>query len=678
MSLIARLTAPLVLVAVTAAAVPQAAAPHAQIGAWGVDLAGMDTTVRPGDDFDRYANGRWKDLTPIPPDRTRWGSFAMLRERSLDQMHEILEALPAAAPAGSNLQKLRDFYQAYLDTDAIDRKGLEPARPGLTAIARADTPEKIARLMGRADLRLKAPIQFDMGADEKDPDHYMVVIFQSGLGLPNRDYYLKDDPVYQELRAKYAAHIERLLRLAGQADAAQAAISILDIETRIAQAHWPRAKQRERDLTYNPHGRAELPAFAPGYPWAAAIAGAELQDRPVFVVRESDAVQKLAALFREVPVKRWQTYLTYHYLVGNADVLPQAIDAEVFDFYGRTLNGVPQQQARWKRAAQAVDQALGEAAGELYVQRYFPPASKQMMLELVENLRATYRERIENLPWMGAETRRKALEKLAAFHPKIGYPDQWRDYAALEVRAGDAFGNVKRGVEFDWQRQLRRLGGPTDRGEWGATPQTVNAYYYFPFNEVVFPAAILQAPFFDPNADPAVNYGSIGAVIGHEMGHGFDDQGSKSDGRGVLVNWWQPEDAQAFHQRVDRLDGQFSTFEALPGLKINGRLTLGENIGDLGGLSVSYAAYHRALHGGAAPALDGFSGDQRFFLGYAQVWRDKVRDEALRAQVTSDPHSPSRFRVNGAVRNVDGWYGAFDVPADAKLYLPPDERVHIW
>jgi predicted metalloendopeptidase len=673
-----RLIALLVLLAAAAAAAPQTPAPHPQIGAWGFDLAGMDTMVRPGDDFDRYANGHWQDVTQIPPDRTRWGSFSMLRERSLNQMHEILEALPADAAAGSNTRKLHDFYQAYLDTGTIDRKGLEPARPGLTAIARADTPEKVARLMGRADLRLKAPIRFDMSADEKDPDHYMAVVFQGGLGLPNRDYYLKDDDVYRELRAKYAAHIERLMRLAGQTDAAAAAKSILDIETRIAQAQWPRAKQRERDLTYNPHDREELPAFAPGFPWAAAITGAELQGQRIFIVRESDAVQKLAALFHEVSVKRWQTYLTYHYLVGNADVLPKAIDAEVFDFYGRTLNGVPEQQVRWKRAVLAADQALGEAAGELYVQRYFPPASKQMMLELVENLRSTYQARIEQLTWMGPQTRQKALEKLAAFHLKIGYPDQWRDYTALEVRAGDAFGNVKRGVEFDWQRQVRRLGGPTDRGEWGLTPQTVNAYYYFPFNEVVFPAAILQPPFFDPNADPAVNYGAIGAVIGHEMGHGFDDQGSKSDGRGVLINWWQPEDAQAFHQRVDRLDGQFSAFEALPGLKVNGRLTLGENIGDLGGLSVSYAAYHRALHGADAPVLDGFSGDQRFFLGWAQIYRDKVRDEAVRAQVTSDPHSPARFRIDGVVRNVDSWYGAFDVQPGAKLYLSPDERVHIW
>jgi len=651
---------------------PAASATH------GIAVSSIDMSVRPGDDFDRYVNGHWQDITQIPPDRSRWGAFMMLRERSLNQVHEILEGLPADAPAGSNTQKLHDFYRAYLDTDAIERRGLEPARPVLRDIAKATTHQKIARLMGRADLRIRAPIRFDIAPDEKDPDHYMVIVFQGGLGLPDRDYYLKDEAVYKEIRAKYRAHIERLMRLAGQNDAAQAAKSILDLETQIAQAHWPRAKRRERDLTYNPHSREELPKFAPGFAWPAALEGAELQSQPILVVRESDAIQKLAALFKQVPAKRWQSYLTYHYLAGNADVLPRAIDAEVFEFYGRTLNGQPQQEVRWKRAVAAVNAQLGEAAGELYVQRHFPPASKQMMLELVENLRAAYKERIEKLPWMSPETRVKALEKLAAFHPKIGYPDTWRDYSAFEVLPGDAFGNMKRGVVFEWQRQVRRLGGPTDRAEWDMTPQTVNAYYFETFNEVVFPAAILQPPFFDPHADPAVNYGGIGGVIGHEMGHGFDDQGSKSDARGVLTNWWQPQDEQAFHQRVDRLDAQYSAFEALPGLHLNGRLTLGENIGDLGGLSVSYAAYHRALHGAAAPVLEGYSGDQRFFLGWAQVWREKQRPENLRTQVTSNEHSPSRFRVNGVVRNVDAWYPAFNVQPADKLYLAQDQRVRIW
>ena len=668
--------APAPAAAETAGTAPAGA--HAQIPPWGLDLTARDRSVKPGDDFYRYANGHWLDTHNIPPDRARWGAFPELQERSLEQVRGLLEALPADASPGSNQQKLGDFYRAYLDTADIERLGLAPARAGLDAIAAARSHEDVARLMGQPELRLTAPIGLDTDPDEKDPDHYMVEILQSGLGLPDRDYYLKDEPVYRELRAKYAAHIERLLTLAGIADAAAAAKSIVELETQIAAAHWPRAKSRERDLTYNPHSREELPSFAPGFPWVALLAGAGLEAQPRFVVRQADAVQALCALFGKVPVERWRTYLEYHYLVGNADVLPKAYDEEVFDFYGRTLNGQPEQRARWKRAVSAVDRGLGEAAGELYVQRYFPPSSKQQMLELVENLRAAYRQRIEHLPWMGPQTRKLALEKLAAFHPKIGYPDKWRDYSGLEVKAGDAFGNVARAVAFEWQRQVRRLGGPTDRGEWGITPQTINAYYDPTFNEVVFPAAILQAPFFDPHADAAVNYGAVGGVIGHEMGHGFDDQGAKSDARGVLRNWWQPQDEQAFHQRVDRLDGQYSSFEALPGLKVNGRLTLGENIGDLGGMSVANEAYHLALHGKPAPVRDGLTGDQRFFLAWAQVWQEKQRDESLRSQVTSNPHSPAKFRVNGVVRNVDAWYAAFNVRSGDQLYLAPEERVHIW
>jgi predicted metalloendopeptidase len=651
---------------------------HAQIGAFGLDASGGDPSVKPGDDFERYANGHWDDTAQIPPDRASWGSFALLRERSLQQLREILEGLPAQAPAGSNRQKLGDFYRAYLDSDAIEKAGLAPARPVLDEIAAARSGEDIARLMGRPELRLTALIELSMPPDDKDPDHYMVTIRQSGLGMPDRDYYLKDEPVYTELRAKYAAHIERLLKLAGDADAAEEARAILELETQIATAHWPRAKRRERDLTYNPHTREDLPVFAPGLPWPALLAGAGLEQQPSFVLREADALQKLGALFAQVPVPRWQAYLRYHYLAGNADLLPKAFDDEVFDFYARTLHGRQEQQPRWKRAVAAVDEGLGEAAGELYVQRYFPPASKQQMLALVENLRATYRQRIERLPWMSPATRKVALEKLAAFHPKIGYPDKWRDYSALEVKAGDAFGNVVRAAAFDWQRQLRRLGGPTDRSEWGMTPQTINAYYNPTFNEVVFPAAILQPPFFDPDADPAVNYGGIGGVIGHEMGHGFDDQGSKSDAHGVLHTWWQPEDTEAFHKRVDQLAAQYDTYTVLPGLNINGRLTLGENIGDLGGLSVSHAAYHRSLHGTKAPVLAGLTGDQRFFLAWGQVWRTKQREEDLRSQVTSNPHSPAKYRVNGVVRNVDAWYPAFHVQPGDKLYLPPAERVHIW
>ena len=660
------------------AAATDSTAGHAQIGAWGLDLTSNDKTVKPGDDFYRYADGKWLDANQIPPDRTSWGSFVELADRAEHQIRAIAESLPRDAPQGSTEQKAGDFYRAYLDTDTIERNGLAPAKPGLQAIAAAHTHEQLATLMGRPDLDLKSPLEVAITTDQKNPDRYIVVITQSGLSLPDRDYYLKDDPVFTNLRAKYVAHVERMLTLAGEKDGAAKAASILDIETQIAKAHWPAAKRRERDLTYNLRTSAELDQLTPGFPWQQLLAAQSLSSQSEFVVRELDAVQKLAALFKQIPVERWQAYFEYQYLSASADVLPAAFDAERFAFYGHTLNGQPQQRERWKRAVAAMNAGLGEVIGQLYVQQYFPPQAKQKVLALVENLRSAYATRIQQLPWMSADTKKVALEKLAAFRPKIGYPDKWRDYSALQVRPADAFGNAMRANVFEWQRQLDRLGKPTDRDEWHMTPQTVNAYYNSTFNEVVFPAAILQPPFFDTNADAAVNYGGIGAVIGHEMGHGFDDQGSKSDARGVLRTWWQPQDDQAFRKRVDSLAAQYDQFVALPGLNVNGRLTLGENIGDLGGLSVSYEAYHLSLNGKKPPVLEGLTEDQRFFLSFAQVWRSLYRDEQLRTLVMSNPHSPPKFRVNGTVRNIDAWYTAFDVKAGDQLYLPPEERVRIW
>jgi putative endopeptidase len=657
---------------------PAASAARAQIAPWGLDLTARDLSVKPGDDFYRYANGHWLDSHSIPADHRRWGSFDELQERSQQQVRTIIEALPANAPAGSNAQKVRDYYRAFLDSDAIERAGIAPAQPGLEAIAAARSYADLAALMGRPDLALVAPLRLTITTDQKDPDRYVTYITQSGLAMPDRDYYLKDDPVYAGLRAKYQAHVERMLALVGDSDAAAEAHSILELETSIARLHWPAARRRERDLTYNLRSRAELDQLTPGFDWQALLSADGLAGQQQFIVRELDAVQGLEKLFLSVPVERWRSYFRYHYLAQHAEVLPKAFDDEAFDFYGRTLNGQQQQQDRWKRAVSALNRDLGEAVGELYVQRYFPPASRQKMMELVENLRATYRERIEQLPWMTDATKKVALEKLAAFRPKIGYPDKWRDYTALSIVKGDAFGNATRSAVFEWQRRVNRMGSPSDRGEWGMTPQTINAYYNPTFNEVVFPAAILQPPFFDPDADPAVNYGGIGGVIGHEMGHGFDDQGSKSDARGVLRTWWSPEDTAAFTKRVDSLAAQYDGYTVLPGLNINGRLTLGENIGDLGGLAVSYQAYHRSLHGKPAPVLDGLTGDQRYFLAWAQIWQELSREQALRTQVTSNPHSPAKFRVNGVVRNVDAWYQAFDVQPGDKLYLPPAERVHIW
>ncbi|MFL6549736.1 MAG: M13 family metallopeptidase, partial [Povalibacter sp.] len=627
-----------------APAAPPPPAPKVAIGTWGFDTAGMDKSVKPGDDFFKFANGQWVANAKIPEDLTRWGAFTRLAVEAEEQVQEIIKTVPENSPAGTAEQKVHDFYHSYLDTDAIDKIGLEPARAGLSDIAAAKTYGDIARLMGRPDLGLNTPVNVGVTIDEKNPDRYIVVINQAGLSLPDRDYYLKDDAALKTIRDKYVAHVERMLALAKEPDAAKQAQSILQLETQIAKRHWPAAKRRERDLTYNLKTRAQLNSFGGKYPWTEILSAGGLNDQKEFVVAELDAVDALAKWFTTVPVSSWQSYLKYNYLVTNSSVLPKPIDDEKFDFYGRTLNGQPQQRERWKRAVQTLDGALGEVVGQLYVKKHFPPESKKQMLDLVENLRRAYGQRIESLSWMTPETKAAAKEKLATFRPKIGYPDKWKDYSKLEIRPADAFGNVVRARVFSWEFDVNRLGQPTDRDEWFLTPQTVNAYYNDTFNEIVFPAAILQPPYFDPNADPAVNYGAIGGVIGHEMGHGFDDQGSKSDAKGVLRTWWKREDEAAFKKLVDALVSQYDQYEALPGLKVNGRLTAGENIGDLGGLTVALEAYHMSLNGQSPPTIDGFNGEQRFFLSWGQAWRELTRDEALRNQVMSNPHSPAVFR----------------------------------
>ncbi len=651
----------------------------AAIGHFGLDVAGGDPAVRPGDDFYRYAAGTWQKATTLPPDRTEWGSFGRLREESDARVNEILEAAAAGdAPPGSIGRKIGDYYASFLDSAAIEGLGLGPAQAALEAIAAASSYDDIARLMARPDLELPAPINVAIDLDLKNPDRYVIWVMQGGLALPDRDFYLRDDGQFATLRDRYREHVAKLLALAGQPEPADSARTILALETAIARLQWSKPERRDRDKIYNSRSRAELVSTAPEFPWDVTLAAAGLGDVERVVVAEVSAMQPLAQLFRATSLDAWRRYLTYHFLRTHAAVLPVAFDREQFDFYGRTLSGQPEQRVRWKRAVAATNAALGEGIGQLYVERNFPPASKAAVLSLVENLRQAFGVRLRAVPWMTDATKQVAARKLATFRPKIGYPDRWRDYAALDVRRDDAFGNAVRASLFEWHREVERLGRPTDRGEWFMTPQTVNAYYNSVFNEVVFPAAILQPPFFDPAADPAVNYGAIGAVIGHEMGHGFDDQGSKSDAQGVLRSWWGERDVAAFKQLGDRLARQYDAYEPLPGIKVNGRLTLGENIGDLGGVTVALEAYHLSLHGRPAPVLDGLSGDQRFFLGYAQTRRSLIREEELRNRVLSDPHSPSVFRVNGVVRNIDAWYAAFGVRPGDKLYLKPAERVHIW
>jgi putative endopeptidase len=650
---------------------------HAVIGEFGLDTSAGDPQVKPGDDFFAYANGGWLKSFTIPEDHSSFGPFDRLDELSTERVRGIVEQMARAhAAPGTPEQQIGDYYAAYMDEAAIEANALKPAQGDLQRIATADTREAIARLFGSAGFATLFDVQ--LPADFKNPDRYSVFISESTLGLPDRDYYLKDDPDLSALRGKYVEFIEQMLALGGVAGARQKAREIMDFETAAAKLQWPIEKRRDVDAIYNPRTKAELVAYAPGFPWQAFLEAEQLGAREALVIAELTAIRDLAALYGRTSIATLQAFLTFHYLSAHAACLPQRFDAANFAFYGATMRGQPQQRERWKRAVDALDDALGDAVGKLYVQRYFPPASKAKMQQLVADLEAALGARLDRLEWMSPQTRRRAHEKLAAFTAKIGYPDSWKDYSALTVRRDDPIGNVRRAAEWEWNYQLARLDKPVDRSEWQMTPQEINAYYNPSNNEIVFPAAILQPPFFDPNADAAVNYGAIGAVIGHEMGHGFDDQGRKFGPTGALQDWWTPKDSAAFGARTGPLIKEFSGFEALPGLKVNGANTIGENIGDLGGLDIAHDAYRLSLKGRPAPLLGGLSGEQRFFLAYAQVWREKYRDGALREMVLADVHSPAQFRVNGPVPNIDAWYAAFNVQPDDKLYIKPEERVRIW
>jgi putative endopeptidase len=656
-----------------------AAAAAPSIRPWGVDLAGMDRSVNPGDDFFRYAGGAWMRDTPIPADRTSWGPFYVLRANAEADIKAIVEDVVSAPSApGSIERKVADFYTAYLGAQAIEAAGLTPIRAELASISAVASHEDVARLMGRPELSVGGPVSITPWPDAKDPDRYAINIVQSGLSLPDRDYYLRDDAKFVAIRGKFRTYVERMLTQAAYPDADHAADAVLALETEIARRQWSNEKRGDRDLTYHPMSRAELKAFAPDFPWDGVLSAQGIPSQDFFVVKESDAIADLARLFRATPVETWRAYMTFHDLNGMADVLPAAFDDLAFDFNGRTLSGQPQQRERWKRATTALNAALGEAVGELYVRRHFTPQAKAAIAALVENLRAAYRVRIAARPWMSPQTKQAAFRKLERFRVKIGYPDRWRDYSSLEVRARDPVGNRQRAKLWDWRRQTARLQQTTDRDEWGMTPQTVNAYYNSFFNEIVFPAAILQPPYFDPKADPAVNYGGIGGVIGHEMSHAFDDQGAKTDETGAQRDWWTPEDLAAFKALAGRLAAQYSQYEPLPGAHLNGAMTLGENIGDNGGLSIALAAYRLSLHNRTPSVLNGFAGEQRFFLSWAQTYRETVREAQLRKDLASDPHSPAEFRVNGVVRNMDAWYAAFAVRPGDRLYLRPEDRVRIW
>ncbi|HYD87384.1 MAG TPA: M13 family metallopeptidase [Vitreimonas sp.] len=652
---------------------------RAAIGAFGIDMTSIDPSIDPGDDFFQYVNGAWLNGNTIPDDRTSWGTNEMLIVKAEHDVRAIIEGVAAAGGAeGSNEKKIADFYNAYLDQDAIDARGLAPIQQALDEIEALRTHEDVVRFVGRPGSGVTFPVATYISLDEGNPDRYLPQLTHAGLGLPEREYYRRDDRNFPEIRQQYEAACAGMLALINRSEPEAKARAILALEREIAELHWPVADRRERERTHNLMSRAQVEALAPRYPWAAHFEAEGLADADEWVVNELSAIGPLADLVMRTPVSTWKGYLAFHYTRTKAHVLPRQIDDANFAFYGRQLSGQPQQRERWQRAIQASNAVLGEAIGQLYVARHFPPETKAQALALVENMRRAYGERIDASPWMSAETKVIARQKLATFRPKIGYPDRWRDYSGLEIRAGDAFGNQMRYAQWDWANDLARLGRPSDREEWFMVPHAVNAYYNPPFNEIVFPAGYLQPPLFDPNADPAVNYGALGGVIGHEMGHGFDDQGAKSDAHGVLRDWWNADDVARFRATTDRLADQYSQFEPLPGLNLNGRLGLGENIGDNGGLQVAYHAYKIALNGAEAPVLDGTSGDQRFFMARAQHRKQLIREQQLRNQVMTGPHSPARYRINGVVRNMDAWYAAFNVTPDDALYLPPEERVTVW
>ncbi|MDA1373049.1 MAG: M13 family metallopeptidase [Proteobacteria bacterium] len=578
-------------------------------------------------------------------------------------------------------RKISDYYLSYMNVDRANELGISPLLPGLAALNSIATRDELIAAFGRAMIDNTAtPFGFGVGADRSNPDRHQLVVSVGGLGLPDRDYYLLDTEQYLNVRSEYVAHIARVFEFADIADAAAKAEAILALETQIAEHTWPRDQRRNRDLTYNPMSYAEFVAEYSGIDWDAYFAAAGIENLEDLNVTFPSAMPPIIDLVNTLPVDDWKNYMTYRFIVDSAGVLSEDIDSEAFYFYSTVLSGVPEQRERWERGVMRVGSlnSLGEALGQVYVERHFPQSAKLMMDDLVENLRDALEQSISQIDWMGAATKEEAVKKLASFRPKIAYPDEWKDLSSIEISQDNLFGNAQNVREFNYEDEISRLGKPTNREEWGMTPQTVNAYYNSSFNEIVFPAGILQPPFFDPAADAAVNYGGIAAVIGHEMGHGFDDQGSKSDFAGIQRNWWTDADRANFEVLTTALAAQYDEFEPVPGYFIDGNFTLGENIGDVGGLSLAYRAYQMSLNGEEAPVIDGYTGDQRFFLSWAQVWQAKYREDALIQQLSSDPHSPPEYRVNGVVRNFDEWYDAFNVTAEDDLYLPPEERIRIW
>ena len=644
-------------------------AAQAKFGTWGVDLSTRDMSVKPGDDFQKYASGIWLKNTQIPADKPEASSFYELFDLSQDQLKDLVTNAPADSKYGA-------LYRSMMDEAAVEAKGIAPLKADLARIAAIKTKADAVRFMGATNYGFgKTLFGIGLRPDTADASMNSLNVSQSGLGLPNRDYYLKPD--FKKQRDAYRAYAERTFTAIGNPDPAAAADRLLAFETAIAQVSWPSADRRNIDKTNNPMSSAELAKYAPAFPWAAYFAGAKVPAQKRVIVRENTAIKAIADIYAKTPLSTLKEWEAFHTVFQASPYLNKAMVDSRFDFV-KTLSGVDQQLPRWKRAITLVDGSMGELVGQDYVAKYFPPSSKAKMVELIGNLKAAMAARIQGNSWMSPATKTAAVEKLGKMSVMVGYPDKFRDYGALSIDPNDLFGNVERAERFNAEYELEDLGKPVNHKKWGMNPQEVNAYNGGGENKIVFPAGILQPPFFDPNADDAVNYGAIGAVIGHEISHGFDDQGRKYDSSGNVRDWWTAEDNQRFNAEAKVFGDQYAKFEAVPGAFVNPALTMGENIADFAGISVALDAYHRSLGGKPAPVLDGLTGDQRFFLSFAQVWREKQRDEALRSQVTTDPHSPGRFRVLGPIRNVQAWYDAFGITPDNPMYIPPEKRAHIW
>jgi len=647
----------------------------------GIDRGNMDTSIRAQDNFYQYTNGGWLKNSIIPDDKTAIGSFYDLRDEADNNVKVIIEELAATKglKAGSDEQKVADLFRSYMDKKGRDAAGIIPIQSILDKINNLKDKNELANFFGKNQaIAIINPLELYIDVDAKDSSRYATHIWQSGLGLPDKDYYFNEAERFVKLRNGYIAHIEKMYTIAGLDNGNSVAKAIMSIETQLAKFHWTRVETRDSEKRYNKYEIANLNSITNAFNWQAYLTAQGVSKQQDIIINQPDFIKGFGDVFAQTSLADWKSYLTFHTLSNFSGSLTSALDNENFDFYSNQLRGRKEQRPMWKRGVSIVNQNLGEVIGKVYVGRHFTAEAKSRMSQLVENLRNSYGASIDDLEWMSIDTKKAAHVKLAAFTPKIGYPDKWEDYSSLNIKADDLIGNILRSGFVTHQKAVSKLGGAIRKWEWGMTPQTVNAYYNPTVNEIVFPAAILQPPFFNMEADDAVNYGGIGAVIGHEMGHGFDDQGSKYDEKGNLRNWWTDEDLAAFKLRADNLVTQYNDYAVFDDLNVNGALTLGENIGDLSGVTIAYKAYKASLNGKEAPVIDGLTGDQRFFMGYAQIWRSKIVEKSMRNRVTTDPHSPGEFRALGSLSNMTQFYQAFDLKEGDAMYIAPEKRVKIW